>query len=631
MRRVSPLDIFLISSQVIAFYWIIAGQGFSMGRLKQSAGEVEVDLGRYELRRSGRRIKIEKKPMDLLIFLLERREQMVYREDIVKKLWRSDLFIDTEKNVNNIVRKLRTALGDNADKPRFVETVVGKGYRFVGPVRVIDAKYPPSDPGRNSGRTDARRDGSELSERSSIAVLPPLLLEKAADDQGLCLGFADALVSLLGNLSGVDVLPTSAVLNLPLELTPSEIASRLGVRFVVHGALQFSKGQWRLSLEMLDTYLQRPSFRKKCDIDMDRLASLEGDVAKQISRVLNRPYRPGVVEERPRYSRDAMAYAEFMRGYRITASGDASMMDQASHHLTNAVTRDPMFALAHATLSFACTTRHFEFDPASVWLEKAEFHCRRALEIDASLPEGHVARAFLLWGPSKNFQHLEAIADLKRALALQNNLPHAYNRLGSILAHIGLLDHSRAMFERGRPFQPRKAVSPSVVQVYVWSQEYDLARQQIQAWRTESPSNKYALYFAPYPAMMTGDWKEASRLIEEALQLAPNEPLIISLQALLHALVGNRDAAIECVTRACSSPKSFGHSHHTYYQIACTLALTGRRETAFEWLERSVSTGFACWPYFLKDPSLASLRSLPEFELLISALQAKYPDHLGLL
>jgi DNA-binding winged helix-turn-helix (wHTH) protein/tetratricopeptide (TPR) repeat protein len=602
-----------------------------MGHITQSTGDVEVDLGRYELRRSGRRIRIEKKPMELLIFLLERREQMVSREEIVKRLWRSDLFIDTEKNVNNIVRKLRTALGDNADRPRFLETVVGKGYRFVGPVRVIDATFPLSDPGRNSVRADFRKDGSDLGERPSIAVLPLLLLEKATDDQGLCLGFADALVSLLGTLSGVDVLPTSAVLNLPLERTPSEIASRLAVRFVVHGAIQMSKGQWRLSLEMFDTYLQRPCFTKKCDTDMDRLASLEGDIAKQITRALHRPYRTATVEHRPRYSRDPMAYAEFMRGYRITASGDASMMDQASHHLTNAVTRDPAFALAHATLSFACATRHFEFDPASVWLEKAEFHCRRALEIDGNLPEGHVARAFLLWGPSKNFQHLEAIADLKRALALQNNLPHAYNRLGTILAHVGLLDHAREMFERGRPFQPRKAVSPSIVQVYVWGQEYDLARQQIQIWRAESPGNKYPLYFAPYPAMMTGDWEEANRLMEEALRLVPNEPLIVSLQGLLHALMGNQDAAIECVTRACSSPKSFGHAHHTYYQIAGTLALTGRRETAFEWLERSVSTGFACWPYFLKDPSLASLRSLPEFELLISALQAKYPDHLGLL
>lgn len=602
-----------------------------MGHSKQSIGEVEVDLGRYELRRSGRRIRLEKKPMELLIFLLERREQMVSREEIVKRLWRSDLFIDTEKNVNNIVRKLRTALGDNADRPRFLETVVGKGYRFVGPVRVIDAKYPLSDPARNSIRTAPRKDARDSGERSSIAVLPLLSLEKATDDRGLCLGFADALVSLLGNLSGVDVLPTAAVLNLPLELTPSEIASRLGVRFLVHGALQMSKGQWRLSLEMFDTHLQRRCFTKKCDIQVDRLASLEDDIAKQITRALGRPYAPVTVEQRPRYSRDPMAYAEFMRGYRITASGDASMMDRASHHLTNAVTRDPAFALAHATLSFACTTRHFEFDPASVWLEKAEFHCRRALEIDANLPEGHVARAFLLWGPSKNFQHLEAIADLKRALVLQNNLPHAYNRLGTILAHIGLLDHAREMFERGRPFQPRKAVSPSIVQVYVWSQEYDLARQQIQVWRAESPGNKYALYFAPYPAMMTGDWKEANRLIDEALLLVPNDPLIISLQGLLHALMGNGEAAIECVTRACSSPKSFGHAHHTYHQIACTLAMTGRRETAFEWLERSVSTGFACWPFFVKDPCLASLRSLPEFELLITALQAKYPDHLGRL
>src|SRR6195256_4628001 len=111
-----------------------------MRAAKRAIGEVELDLGRYELRRFGRRVKLEKKPMELLIFLVGRREQMVSREEIVKKLWRSDLFIDTEKNVNNVVRKLRTALGDDADRPRFLETVVGKGYRFVGPARVIDAK-----------------------------------------------------------------------------------------------------------------------------------------------------------------------------------------------------------------------------------------------------------------------------------------------------------------------------------------------------------------------------------------------------------------------------------------------------------------------------------------------------------
>src|SRR6266851_5243085 len=175
-----------------------------MRAAKGAIGEVELDLGRYELRRFGRRVKLEKKPMELLIFLVGRREQMVSREDIVKKLWRSDLFIDTDRNVNNIVRKIRTALGDDSARPRFVETVVGKGYRFIGPLRVIDAQYAHSGLGPSSMRADGRENASEWSERSSLAVLPLLLLGKATDDRGLCLGFADALVSHLGNMRGVD-------------------------------------------------------------------------------------------------------------------------------------------------------------------------------------------------------------------------------------------------------------------------------------------------------------------------------------------------------------------------------------------------------------------------------------------
>jgi DNA-binding winged helix-turn-helix (wHTH) protein/tetratricopeptide (TPR) repeat protein len=599
-----------------------------MEATKKAVGEVELDLGRYELRRSGRRVKLETKPMELLIFLVGRRDQMVSREEIVKKLWRSNLFIDTERNLNNIIRKIRTALGDDSGKPRFLETVVGKGYRFIGPVRVIDAQHPRSDFGRDVSRAFGPE---KIGERSSLAVLPLLLAGKAVDDHGLCLGFADALVARLGNLRDVDVLPTSAVLDLPLDLSPAEIAARLGIRFLVHGAIQSSKGQWHLSLEMFDTNLQAACLTRKFELDMGRLPELETDIARQIAGALNRPLGPVLVQQRPRYSRDPLAYAEFMRGYRLSAAGDPATMEKAMHHLTSAVTRDPAFALAHATLSLVCATRHFEYDPASVWLEKAEFHCRRALEIDTELPEGHVARAFLLWGPSKNFQHLEAITELKRAIALQNNLPHAYNRLGTILAHIGLLDHSRAMYERGSQFHPRKAVSPSIVQVHIWNQEYDAAREAIQAWRAESPGNKYAIYFAPYPAMMSGDWGEAGELLNEALDLLPEDPIVVSLQGVFFALMEKHELALNCMIHACASPKSFGHAHHTYYQIACILALAGKHQQAFEWLERSVSTGFACWPFFLKDHCLKNLHRLPEFELLVSSLQAKYPDHLGLL
>jgi DNA-binding winged helix-turn-helix (wHTH) protein/tetratricopeptide (TPR) repeat protein len=592
--------------------------------------EIELDLGRYELRRRGRPVMLEKKPMELLIFLVGRREQLVSREDIVRKLWRSELFVDPGPAVNNVIRKIRTALGDAHAKPRFLETVVGKGYRFIGPVRVIDARFPRSGREESPAADANRRLVSGRDERPSLAVVPLCLLGNISDDNGVCLGFADALVSRLGNLEGLDVLPTSAMLNVPAEMSASDIGSRLGVRFVVHGAIRESKGQWRLALQMFDTHLQGAAFTWKRDLDLDRLAELEDEIAKQIASALNRPLRPQTAPGQ-RHSKDQLAYAEFMRGYRLGSSGDPALLDEAVERLSNAVTRDPSFALAHATLSLACATRYLEFDPASKWWDKAEFHCGRALELNRDLPEAYVARAFLLWSPSRNFQHLDAIAELRKAIALQKNLPHAYNRLGAILAHIGLLDRAREMYERGRPFQPRNAVSHGIVKVYIWNRELDLAREEIQSWRAENPMHKYAVYFAPQPALMIGDWSEAKALLDEAIHLFPEEPLIVSLLGVYWASVGNAEHALECVTRACSSAKSFGHAHHTYYQIACIFSLLGRRDVAFEWLERAVNHGFACWPFFLKDVCLQSVRSLPEFEILVSTLQAKYPDHLGLL
>jgi DNA-binding winged helix-turn-helix (wHTH) protein/TolB-like protein/Tfp pilus assembly protein PilF len=602
-----------------------------MPRKRSTVIDIELDLGRYELRRQGRRVKLEKKPMELLIFLVSRREQLVSRREIVGKLWGSDLFIDTEPNINNIVRKIRTALGDDGVKPRFLETIVGKGYRFIGPVRVIDARYPQSELSSGAGPGVGPEKAGGRAERPSLAVLPLMLLGKATDDHGVCLGFADALVARLGNLPGVDVLPISTVLNASLEATPAEAASRLGVRFVVRGGIQVSKGLWRLSMEMFDNHLQRVCFTRKRDLDLNHLADIEDEIAKQISAALNRPLGPAIVQRSARYSKDPMAYAEFIRGYKLSSSGNPQTLDEAARHLSNAVTRDPAFSLAHAALSVVCATRHFEFEPSSALYEKAEFHCCRALDLDPDLPEGHVARAFLLWGPARNFQHLEAIDELKRALALQNNQPQAYNRLGTILAHIGLLEHAREMYERARPFHPQKALSHSVVQVYVWNQEYELARAEIETWRAEHPENKYPIYFAVHLALQIGDLKEAETLLDEALRLAPEEPLFVSLQGVYYASCGLAGKALDCLTAACANPKSFGHAHHSYYQIACILAMLERRQASFEWLERSVSSGFACWPFFLKDPRLKNIRDLPDFEVLVSSLQSKYPDHLGLL
>ena len=593
--------------------------------IRPDTREVELDLGRYELRRAGRRLRLEKKPMDLLILLARRREQLVSRDDIVAHLWNSDLFVDTERNINNIVRKIRRALGDDAAKPRFLETVVGKGYRFIGPIRVISPIYSPAavaDLMSHEGVT-------WRSSRPSVATLPLRLLGDLQDDKGLCLGFADALVSRLANLEGVDVLPISVILSVPASANASEMASRLGVRFVVHGAIQTSNADSRLSMEVFDSERKSSCFVRQFVFDVARPFEHIDEIAINTARALNRPLHQPSVQTHARYSRDPLAYTEFIEGYRRSSSGEPRLLEEATQHLMNAVARDPGFALAHAVLSFICASRHFEFDPSRSWLEKAEFHCDRALQLDTALPEGHVARAFLLWGPSKNFQHIQAIAELKRALALQQNLPHAYNRLGTILAHIGLLDHARSLYERGRPFDPGKSISHSVAQVYLWSGEYELARKELHKWHSQNPASKYAIYFAPQPALLTGQLEEATRLLNEAASVMQEEPLIISLQGVLHASVGETEQALRCIDRACTNPKSFGHAHHTYYQIACILSLLNRPEVAFEWLERSVDTGFACWPFFQRDPCLKNLRRHVQFDLLVSSLQGKYPDHLG--
>ena len=109
-----------------------------------------------------------------------------------------------------------------------------------------------------------------------------------------------------------------------------------------------------------------------------------------------------------------------------------------------------------------------------------------------------------------------------------------------------------------------------------------------------------------------------------AFKQLPDEPLIVSLQGMLHARRNRVDAALECVRRALDFPRSFGHAHHTYYQIACVYAVLRETAKAMAWLERSVETGFGCWPFFRLDPHLESLRAAPEFKALVAHLEQQY-------
>ncbi len=130
-------------------------------------GEFELNLNSYELHRGERRIHMERRPMDLLVLMLQRPGELITRDEIVAHIWGEDVFIESESGVNTLIRKIRQALGDASDAPRFVETVPGRGYRFIAQaVTAPAAAPPPAIVARVPGQVVAAERPADLSSRA---------------------------------------------------------------------------------------------------------------------------------------------------------------------------------------------------------------------------------------------------------------------------------------------------------------------------------------------------------------------------------------------------------------------------------------------------------------------------------
>jgi tetratricopeptide (TPR) repeat protein len=369
--------------------------------------------------------------------------------------------------------------------------------------------------------------------------------------------------------------------------------------------------------------MQKSISSEQYDFALDDVFDVQDEIGRQVVESLRKRFPRAVRKSRDRYSGDTEAYNEFMAGLRASYSDQPDTLESAIQHLSTAIERDPEFALAHAWLSYVLTNLHFSFDPRPARLERAEHHCRRALMLDPALPEGHLARAFILWSPAKSFQHAEALEALEQVLAVQPNLEQAHNRIASICLHIGRLREARVAHKQAQRSNP-KTRSGNLEFIHLYSGDFTRAEEAGETWLRERPGAKYALFFHPQPPLMSGDLDLAEKRLATALQHLPEEPLITSLQGMLYARRNQSGLALECVRRALDLPRSFGHTHHTYYQIACVYAVLRDTHKAMAWLERSVDTGFACWPFFRIDPHLEHLREKPEFKRLTADLEHKY-------
>jgi TolB-like protein len=458
---------------------------------------------------------------------------------------------------------------------------------------------------------------------ASIAVLPFVPLGDVGERQALSLGFADALVTILGNQDTISVAPTSAIVRYAAGTDPACVCRDLGVRYTLQGSLQTFGAQHRISLQLFDATTERITFADKHDFRLEDVFEVQDEIGRRVVRALERRLPLTVSKSRDRYSSNPEAYDELMAGLRGSYTNTLEELQTAIGHLARAVERDPGFALAHAWLSQVSMQIYNLFDPQLLWLQRSEEHCERALALDPELPEAHWARAVILWSPAKNFQHAEAIAALERVLTAQPNFDRAHNRMSAICIHIGRLEEARIAHDLAMRSNPRNR-SYNLEFISICTGDFLRAEELGEAWLREAPGHRFALWYHVQPPLLLGQLDVAATRLSAALTRYPDEPLILSLQGVLHACRGERESALACLRRAVDAPQLFGHTHHTFEQIAWAYSMLGETDRAFAWLQRSIHTGNPCWPFFRIHPHFQRLRGEPRFDQLMADLERKY-------
>ena len=232
--------------------------------------------------------------------------------------------------------------------------------RYASAEAVLDALAIAADA---HGPSTASRASPQV--LTSIAVLPFVFLSDVEDRRALSLGFADALITIFGNLEDVVVAPTSAILNYAAGVEPAQVCRDLGVRYTLQGTVQRLGAHWRVSMQLFDAQLQKITFSEKHDFTLDNVFDVQDEIGRRVVDSLHSRFPLAAPMSRDRYSSDPEAYNEFMAGLRESFADQPDTLRIAAEHLSRAVERDPDFALAHATLSLVSMNMHFQFDAAA--------------------------------------------------------------------------------------------------------------------------------------------------------------------------------------------------------------------------------------------------------------------------
>src|SRR5271168_5037049 len=240
----------------------------NVGRGRMHFGVFELDLRAGELRKYGLKVRLQEQPFQILAMLVEHPGEVVTREELQRKLWPADTFVDFDHGLNKAINKIREALGDSAESPRFVETLPRRGYRFLAP---LDGTH--EDPPKRGAPID------------SIAVLPLANSSPDLDTECIAVGIPGNIIHRLSEIPGLRVISWNSVsCDKNQDTDPQAIGRRFNVRSLLVGRIWVRANKLRLHVDLVDTTNGEELWGEQYDRDLSEIFALQDEIAREVSQ-----------------------------------------------------------------------------------------------------------------------------------------------------------------------------------------------------------------------------------------------------------------------------------------------------------------------------------------------------------
>jgi TolB-like protein/Tfp pilus assembly protein PilF len=565
-------------------------------------GVFELDLRAGELRKRGLKIKLQEKPLQVLALLLEHPGEVVTREELRRRLWAADTFVDFDHSVNTAVNKLREALGDSAENPRFIETLPRHGYRFVATL---------AGPSRESVAQPQARP-----EKVRLAVLP---LENLGGDPGeehFVDGMTEELITELGGLQparlGV-IARTSTMKYKQTKKGIDEIGRELGVDYVVEGSVRRADGRVRISAQLIQVSDQTHLWAQSYERELSGVLAVQSEVARAIAARIQIQLAPaprgrlvGTLPTTPR------AYELYLKGRYYFNRANPHDHEKALEYFQQAVNEDPLYAAAYAGIADTYVFLALFYGLPRESALKARNAATKALELNPNLAGAHLSLAIIK--VLNDWDWASAEAECRRAIELEPGASEPHRTYGWLLSLLGRHEQAIAETRQGRDLDPLSSNANYDLAFALYrARRYDEAIAQLQKVLELDPK------FPPAHVGLGHIYAVQSRYAGALAELveAGARP---ELTAWVHALAGRQAKARKALAEALER-KGAGTSTVV---VSVVYALLGEKDKAFECLEQGYHDRDWLMICLRAAPPLDPLRSDPRFQDLLRRM--KFPE-----